>query len=87
MKPIKTDQTTDTYGAPPGMHDAIGGLPFYREPVEVGGVLTREVMSVWAFTDAERERIANGANVLLGILGEPIPPVSMSLTDQTEVSS
>lgn len=83
MKPITTEQTTGTYGAPRGLEAGIGGLPYYREFVKEYGA--NEVMSVWAFTDEERESIAGGANLLLGILGEPIPPVSLALTDQTEV--
>lgn len=85
MKPIKTEKTTGTYGAPAGLEEAVGGLPFYREEVTLGGFPTREVMSVWAFSDSERAAIAQGANVMLGIVGEPIPPVSLSLTDQVEL--
>lgn len=80
MKPIRTRKTTGIYGAPPGLSNQIGGLPYYREPVaEIGGT---EVVSVWAFTPEEREWIGRGANLVLGILGrEPISPVSLSLRD------
>lgn len=85
MKPIKTENTTGVYGAPPGREDEIGGLPFYREELPMGDGTTTGVYSVWTFSPGERKAIALGANVLLGILGrEPIPPVSLGLTEQKE---
>jgi hypothetical protein len=79
MRPIKTEKTTGTYGAPPGLEHEIGGLPFYREPVEMDGGTAFAVCSVWEFTDTERAAIAAGANVLLKLLAEPIPPVSLRI--------
>lgn len=38
------------------------------------------IRSVWEFTDEERAAIADGANLSLTILGEPIPPVSLYIT-------
>jgi hypothetical protein len=74
--PITTRKTTGIYGAPRGHEDAIGGLPYWRATNEFGGVT---VYSVWTFSAGERRAIAKGANLVLGILGEPIPPVSLSL--------
>jgi hypothetical protein len=86
MKPIRTDRTTGIYGAPPGHDHEVGGLPYYREDITLsGGTSTRAVCSVWSFSPGERQAIAEGANVLLEIIGrEPIPPVSLGLTDQVE---
>lgn len=78
--PIRTRKTTGIYGAPRGLENEIGGLPFYRQPAGIGDAT--EVVSVWTFTQEERDYIARGANLVLGILGmEPIPPVSLSLRD------
>lgn len=78
MRPIRTSKTTGIYGAPLGHEDQIGGLPYYRERTGIGDVTG--VYSVWTFDEADRKAIANGANLVLGIVGmEPIPPVSLSL--------
>lgn len=37
---------------------------------------------VYELDDADRERIANGGRVMLGILGHPIPPLSMQVIDE-----
>jgi hypothetical protein len=75
-EPITTPKTTGIYGAPPGHEESIGGLPYWRATNEYGGTT---VYSVWTFSEDERRAIAEGANLVLGILHEPIPPVSMSL--------
>jgi hypothetical protein len=78
--PIRTRKTTGIYGAPPGLEAQIGGLPYYRQKTGIGD--STEVVSVWTFTPEERDYIARGANLVLGIVGmEPIPPVSLSLRD------
>lgn len=76
MRPIWTKLTKGVYGAPPGRDADIDGLPYWRAANEFGGVT---VYSVWTFDEGERKAIAAGANLVLGILGEPIPPVSLSL--------
>ena len=77
MNPIRTRKTTGIYGAPPGHDDTIGGLPFWRAQNEYGGTT---VYIVWTFDEGERRAIAEGAVLVLGILGpEPISPVSLSL--------
>lgn len=75
-EPITTRKTTGVYGAPPGHEDSISGLPYWRVQNEYGGTT---VYSVWAFTEGERRAIASGANLVLGIVGEPIPPVSLGV--------
>jgi len=77
MRPIRTRKTTGIYGAPVGLDESIGGLPFWRAQNEYGGTT---VYSVWTFSEGERRALAEGANLVLGIVGmEPIPPVSLSL--------
>lgn len=73
MKPVRTESSNLMYVGPPG----IGDLHAQR----IGDV-PGEVVSVWWLTPAERERIAAGANIRLGILTEPIPPVRLELTDE-----
>jgi hypothetical protein len=78
-EPIRTRKTTGIYGAPLGYEAEVGGLPYYREKA-IGD--TSQVVSVWKFSPEERDYIARGANLVLGIVGmEPIPPVSLSLRD------
>lgn len=74
MTPITTKKTTGMYRAPKGRENEIGGLPFYRE----AGV----IYSVWELEDWERRAIAGGQNIILGIIGEPIPPVSLGITNE-----
>lgn len=40
------------------------------------------ISSVWWLTPAEREAIYLGSNILLTIHSEPIPPISLSVTEQ-----
>lgn len=80
MEPVITGRPGEfIYGAPHVMEAQIGGLPCIRM-TSAGGY--KGVFSVWEFTDVERKLIADGANIELGILGrEPIPPVSLAITD------
>lgn len=81
MVPIKTEKFDGIYNAPKGGEGVIGGLPFWRG--QYAGM--KEVNSVWKLTEDERQQIANGGNILLHILGEPIPPVGLEVTDLKEV--
>ena len=73
MDPIRTVESNFTYLGPvPQVFD----LPCQR--------LDGRVYSVWRLTDEERAAIAAGANIELGISREPIPPVSLAVTDAAE---
>lgn len=74
MRPIRTEESNFTYL---GFKPDIGDLPCRRED----GV----VYAVYAPTDEEREMIANGAQIQLGVHTEPIPPVSLNLVNEREV--
>lgn len=81
MRPIKTNRSNFTYRGPtPDIMD----LPCERTRIEGGpedglGV----VYSVWEPTDEEREFVARGGNIKLGIWGmEPIPPVSLQIVHE-----
>lgn len=78
MKPIKTVRYDGIYGAPQGMEDQIGGLPYYREWAP--DLNANEIFSVWSFDDDEREAIAVGYNILVGQVGEPIRPMLVGIT-------
>jgi hypothetical protein len=76
MNPIKFDGHNKMLGAPPGWDEEkdgiVGLLPVY---VDKGMFL-----SVWAPSDAERERIHSGFNIGLFCVGSQ-PPVNLVLTD------
>lgn len=86
MKPIKTDRTNFTYKGPtPDVMD----LPVERATVD--GAETKSgsldgagvVFSVWEPSPEEREFVARGGNIKLGIYGmEPIPPVSLQIVHE-----
>lgn len=78
MRPIKTPVTNDVYRAPPGREHEIGDLPVYRPR-------HGEIHAVYTLTDEEREAIANGACIELGIYTEPIPPVSLGVVQAVEL--
>jgi hypothetical protein len=69
MKPVRTASSNLVYVGPT---PEIGDL--HCERIQPG-----MIRSVWWFTPQEREEIANGANLSLTILTEPIPPVSLHL--------
>jgi hypothetical protein len=72
MTPVRTASSNLVYRGPtPEIRD----LHCQREA-------PGRIRSVWWFTPAEREAIAAGANLRLVILGEPIPPVSLGITDE-----
>ncbi len=73
MRPIRTARSNFTYLGPT---PAVADLPCQRQP--------GQVRSVWELTDLERTMIANGAQICLGILTEPIPPVSLSIINEPE---
>lgn len=77
MLPVKTEQTNHNFGPPPGQEDEIGDLPCEFRDTDIG----RIVYSTWAPSSGEREAIAAGQNIELGVgwLGS-FPPVSLGVT-------
>lgn len=63
----------------------------YRGPsLDIGDAWVRRergvVYLVWQPSDDERSAIAAGANVELGVYMEPIPPVSLGITTERELT-
>lgn len=79
MRPVATLNTNHNYGPPPGHEETIGDLPC--QILDEDG--ERWVFSVWELSDEERQAIANGLNVRLGIgwIGG-MPPVSLGVTHE-----
>lgn len=67
MKPVRTTRSNLVYVGPT---PDIGDL--HCERIKPG-----YIASVWQPTATERKMIAEGANLKLVIVGEPIPPVSI----------
>lgn len=80
MHPLETPNTNHRFGAPPGREAQIGTLPCQIVQAEDG---TRTIYSVWALSAADREAIANGLNLQLGVgwVGA-MPPVSLGVTHE-----
>lgn len=78
MNPIKTKRYDGVYGAPTGLENEIGGLPYYREKHST--LDTNIIFSIWEPTTKERKLIAAGHNILVGQVGEPIHPISLQIT-------
>jgi hypothetical protein len=65
VKPITTRRTNHNFGPPPNVTDgSIGDLPCEIVDHDDG---TREIVSVWELSDEERQAIANGLNIRLGV--------------------
>lgn len=71
MKPVRTEGSNFVYVGPPGVGD------LHCDRIRPG-----VIQSVWQLTDQERGLVAQGANILLTIATEPIPPVAVDLTWQ-----
>ncbi len=82
MQPKEISQATGLYGAPAGLEDAIGGLPYWRETRVLAGREIPEIYSVWEPSPAEREAIAAGADVVVSQIGEPIRPMTVGVYDE-----
>ncbi len=81
MKPIKTNRSNFTYRGPtPDIMD----LPCERTQIEGGGQDGALVTySVWELAPEEREFVARGGNIKLGIFyAHPIPPVSLQIVHE-----
>lgn len=75
MKPVRVASSNLVYVGPT---PDIGDLHCERLSPGV-------IESVWTFTPEERTAIAGGANVALAVMTEPIPPVSLIVTDRQGV--
>ena len=80
MRPMRTPASNFTYLGP---RPDIGDLPCERVVYEDGD---SAVYAVYELIDEDRQAIAEGANVKLGIWNqEPIPPVSLRVTGEQAV--
>lgn len=80
MLPTRVAKSTGVYGAPLGVGpEDVGGLPFWREPEVIGGRRVSKVCSAWKPTPEDLACLNAGAYLVLGIVGEPIPPVSLNV--------
>lgn len=78
MRPVRTRSSNFVYRGPAA---DIGDAWVERRPAE------RAVYLVWEPTPEEREQIAAGGNLKLGVhYLEPIPPVSLAVTLEDEVT-
>ncbi len=77
MKPVATARTNQVIGPPPGREDEFGSLPGYREDTDHGEMF----YAVYELDDTDRQAIANGWNLRLGVgwIGV-FPPVSLGVT-------
>lgn len=72
MRPVHTKSSNLVYVGP---SPEIGDLHCQR-------IREGMIRSVWWFTPDERRMIAEGANLSLLILSEPIPPVGLRITSE-----
>lgn len=88
MKAIKTDKSNHSFSPPPGREDVIDDLPCQLMPTQEawghnGGTV---VFSVWELNQSERDAIANGQNIKLGVgWTGSFPPVSVGITHERRV--
>ncbi len=80
MRAVKTSGMNHNFGPPAGHEATISDLPCLFADEGYGDC----VFSVWELSDEERQAIANGYNVRLGVfwLGA-MPPVSLGVTHET----
>lgn len=79
MIPVRTNRSNFVYRGP---SPDIGDAWVERVPSERG------VYLAWKPSEEERAYIAGGGLIRLGIHGmEPIPPVSLNVTDETELTA
>jgi hypothetical protein len=80
MRAIRTPNSNFTYLGP---REDIRNLPCQRIEYEDGDTV---VQAVFELTPHERDAIARGANLRIGILNmEPIPPISVAVVDEHEL--
>lgn len=71
MRPVRTAASNMVYTGPT---EDIGDLHCERRAWREDIPNVNVIHSVWYLDPKEREAIANGANIGLDIVGEPIPP-------------
>lgn len=83
MRPVKTTRSNLVYR---GDGADIIDLHCERATLEGGSVDGGGVIySVWKLSEGEREHVARGGKLKVGILFmEPIPPVSLEIVDEEE---
>lgn len=74
MKPVRTAKSDLVYVGDPGAID------LHCQRLQPG-----IIRSIWHLNAAEREAIANGANIGLDLYQEPHPPVALFVIDQQGV--
>jgi hypothetical protein len=74
MRPVRTANANIVYRGPT---PEIGDLHCQR-------VRPGEIRSVWEPTDQERELLARGGRVEVGLFSEPIPPISVIVVSEEE---
>lgn len=74
MKPIRTASSNFVYVGPEPVMD------LHCERLASG-----QIRSVWALTKRERAAIAFGANIVLSVLVEPIPPLRLEVAHETGI--
>lgn len=85
MRAIRTSTSNHSIGPPAGQEGEIGALPCEIVDTDLG----RFIYSTWVLSDEERQAIANGLNIRLGVgdIGA-FPPVSLGVThDGTETTA
>jgi hypothetical protein len=80
VNPIRTPISTSVELGVPGTD--VAPLPSWREFDARRGATV--VASIWEPTPEERAAIAAGANLMLAIWQDPIPPVSLSVVQGEE---
>jgi hypothetical protein len=66
VNPAKTVRSKAIYGAPPGLEDKIGGLPYWRTENDLGSTT---IWSEWTPAEYELRVLNAGGHVLVGIVG------------------
>ena len=80
LKPIKTKICNFEFGVPANWDSDVRGecipLPVYRDKSSSTNY------SFWELTDEDRKRIADGAHIILGVVGNGHPPVSINVSNE-----
>lgn len=77
LDPIETPHTNATLKAPPGMEESV--RPLRLELCLDPDDRTLVSVSAWDLDDKQRDLIAAGAHLRLGVWQHPIPPLSLQI--------